>query len=138
MSLADAFAGQQAGGGAGADQQQRAGGSAGGATLSSESLNTLFEQCIRLAAENKITDRNVWQLNLISHLPDIVVAGAGAGAGAAGSGSGGRGFNFQKMSGGLDAGVAGRGVWGVLEQQQLAHGAPSAKLVSRRRRAPAV
>jgi hypothetical protein len=59
----------------------------------------MFEQCIKLAAENKITDKNVWQLDLIQHLPSIVQAGQAAGL------RGGGGFNFQKMSGGLDAGV---------------------------------
>jgi condensin complex subunit 2 len=58
----------------------------------------MFEQCIKLAAENKITDKNVWQLDLIQHLPSIVQAGQAGGLR-------GGGFNFQKMSGGLDAGV---------------------------------
>jgi condensin complex subunit 2 len=59
----------------------------------------MFEQCIKLAAENKITDKNVWQLDLIQHLPSIVQAGQAGGL------RGAKGFNFQKMSGGLDAGV---------------------------------
>jgi hypothetical protein len=68
-----------------------------GPVLSSDALNALFEHCIKLAAENKITDRNVWQLDLISHLPELVVAGQATRTAA--------GFNFQKLSGGLDAGV---------------------------------
>jgi condensin complex subunit 2 len=82
-SLSDAFAGSS--------------GDQGKPTLSQEALSTMFEQCIKLAAENKITDKNVWQLDLIQHLPSIVQAGQAAGLG--------KGFNFQKMSGGLDAGV---------------------------------
>ncbi|KAF8066223.1 hypothetical protein HT031_002545 [Scenedesmus sp. PABB004] len=81
-SLAGAFAG---------------GGGDGGPTLAPEALASMFEHCIKLAAENKITDRNVWQLELIQHLPSIVRSGQGA--------RGGVPFNFQKMSGGLDAGV---------------------------------
>lgn len=65
-------------------------------TLSTDALNTMFEQCIKLAAENKITDKNVWQLDLIKHLPSIVLAGQTITTSA---------FNFQKISGGLDAGV---------------------------------
>jgi hypothetical protein len=83
-SLSDAFAGSS--------------GDQGKPTLSQEALSTMFEQCIKLAAENKITDKNVWQLDLIQHLPSIVQAGQAAGLR-------GGGFNFQKMSGGLDAGV---------------------------------
>lgn len=85
-SLSDAFAGSSG------EQQGK------GPTLSQEALSTMFEQCIKLAAENKITDKNVWQLDLIQHLPSIVQAGQAASLR-------GGGFNFQKMSGGLDAGV---------------------------------
>jgi len=65
--------------------------------LSEEARSALLEQCLKLATENKITDRNAWHLDLISHLPDIV------GSGSVGNRS--SGYNFQKMSGGLDAGT---------------------------------
>lgn len=81
-SLSDAFAGEHQ--------------DAAKPTLSTEALNNMFERCIKLAAENKITDKNVWDLNLIQHLPSIVLAGQQASKSA---------FNFQKISGGLDAGV---------------------------------
>lgn len=68
--------------------------------LSEEARNNLLEQCLKLATENKITDRNAWHLDLISHLPDIVGSGPAARAQHSSSSS----FNFQKMSGGLDAG----------------------------------
>lgn len=64
--------------------------------LSQEALSAIFDNCIKLAAENKITDKNVWQLNLIEHLPSIIQSARINNA---------AGFNFQKMSGGLDAGV---------------------------------
>jgi hypothetical protein len=67
--------------------------------LSEQARNALLEQCLKLATENKITDGNAWHLDLIQHLPDIVSSGPGR---AQGSSSG---YNFQKMSGGLDAGA---------------------------------
>jgi Condensin complex subunit 2 len=96
-SLCDAFSG-------GADQA----GADAALTLPTEALSAMFEQCIRLAAENKISERNVWQLDLIRHLPSIVgAAAAGGGRGAAAGGDAtSDGFSFQKISGGLDAGVA--------------------------------
>ena len=74
------------------------GGGAGGAgrpsvVLSESELRTMLDLALKLAAENKITDRNVWSLPLIDHLPDMV--------GAAGGG----GNYFTRISGGLDAGV---------------------------------
>jgi hypothetical protein len=57
-------------------------------------LSQMLDLCLRLAAENRITDKNVWALPLIDHLPDIVQTAA---KGAA--------VNFGKMSSGLDAGV---------------------------------
>jgi condensin complex subunit 2 len=73
------------------DQQDRR---AAGPGLTPEQLKDLLDNCLKLAAENKITDKNVWALPLISHLPEIVHAAART-----------EGFNFQKMSSGLDAGV---------------------------------
>lgn len=57
-------------------------------------LSQMLDLCLRLAAENRITDKNVWALPLIDHLPEIVQTAA---KGAA--------VNFGKMSSGLDAGV---------------------------------
>jgi condensin complex subunit 2 len=67
--------------------------------LSEQARNALLEQCLKLATENKITDGNAWHLDLIQHLPDIVSSGPGRGQGSS------SGYNFQKMSGGLDAGA---------------------------------
>lgn len=99
LSLSDAFAGH-------ADQhsrqQQQAG--AGGSskpTLSEEARTMLLEQCLKLASENKINDRNAWSLDLITHLPDIV----GSGPSRAQQSHNNSTYNFQKMSGGLDAGT---------------------------------
>jgi hypothetical protein len=50
----------------------------------------MFEMCLKLSTENKINDRNVWSLEFITHLPDIVRTSKA---------------NFQKMSGGLEAGA---------------------------------
>lgn len=115
LSLSDAFAGQ-----AGSQQhnnsdQQH---NSNKPRLTEEACNALLEQCLKLATENKITERNAWQLNLITHLPDIVGGPARGGSGSRGGGRGGAGavsssaaagFNFQKMSGGLDAGRGGVG-----------------------------
>jgi hypothetical protein len=98
LSLSDAFSGH-------ADQQgqqqkqQQAGASSSKPVLSEQARNALLEQCLKLATENKITDGNAWHLDLIQHLPDIVSSGPGRGQGSSG------GYNFQKMSGGLDAGA---------------------------------
>lgn len=62
--------------------------------LSVLELNDLLDMSLKLAAENKINDRNVWVLPLIDHLPEIVKREAEL-----------NNFNFQKMSSGLDAGV---------------------------------
>jgi hypothetical protein len=58
--------------------------------LSEAECNAMFEMCLKLSTENKINDRNVWSLEFITHLPDIVRTSKA---------------NFQKMSGGLEAGV---------------------------------
>lgn len=84
--------------------------SAGGAAAPSKSLHMseaelreMLDLSLKLAAENKITDRNVWSLPLIDHLPDMVMRVAREDA--EGSGSNGGGNYFAKISGGLDAGV---------------------------------
>ena len=92
-SLADTFA---AGGGSAADAPAAAPPPA--ALLTEAELEGILEVSLRLAAENKISDRNVWALPLIDALPELI-RHEQALRGAAG------GFNFQKMSGGLDAGV---------------------------------
>ncbi len=89
-SLADAFAD---------GDKENAPAAVNGATakaLDHTQITHIFDTCLKLAAENKITDRNIWALPLIDYLPDIVRAEAV---------SEGSGFSFQKMSGGLDAGV---------------------------------
>lgn len=68
--------------------------------LSENARNALLEQCLKLATENKITDRNAWHLDLITHLPEIVSSGSTRNQSSSSSS-----FNFQKMSGGLDAGA---------------------------------
>jgi len=82
---------------------------AAAACLSQDELRCMLDEALKLTAENKITDRNVWSLPLIDHLPDMVhraapdpvAAGAAAGAGADGGGTN----YFTRISGGLDAGV---------------------------------
>ncbi|KAM1164639.1 hypothetical protein ACFX13_024759 [Malus domestica] len=32
----------------------------------------LFQNCIKLASENKINQKNTWEVNLIDHLTDII------------------------------------------------------------------
>lgn len=84
LSLSDAFAGQS-------DQhrgQQQS--DSDRCMLSEAECNAMFEMCLKLSTENKINDRNVWSLEFITHLPDIVRTSKA---------------NFQKMSGGLEAGV---------------------------------
>ena len=35
-------------------------------------MSALYQQCIKLATENKITSKNTWALGLIDHLHDLV------------------------------------------------------------------
>lgn len=35
-------------------------------------VSALYQQCIKLATENKITSKNTWSLGLIDHLHDLV------------------------------------------------------------------
>jgi hypothetical protein len=80
---------------------------AAAARLSEPELKTMLDMALKLAAENKITDRNVWSLPLIDFLPDMVQhAPAGDEASAdAGGEPGGPTNYFTRISGGLDAGV---------------------------------
>lgn len=58
-------------------------------------LKTLYDRCIRLTAENKLTKSNVWDMDIIYHMPNIIR-----------DHSSGENFSFQKASCGLDAGVS--------------------------------
>ncbi|KAL8459040.1 hypothetical protein ACS0TY_036498 [Phlomoides rotata] len=40
--------------------------------LGKEQILDLFQNCIKLASENKINQKNTWELNLIDHLCDII------------------------------------------------------------------
>ncbi|GLU23779.1 hypothetical protein SLE2022_397570 [Rubroshorea leprosula] len=40
--------------------------------LSKQQIIDLFQNCIKLASENKINKRNSWKLKLIDHLSDII------------------------------------------------------------------
>jgi hypothetical protein len=78
--------------------------------LSEQELRMMLDVALKLAAENKITDRNVWSLPLLDHLPDMVQRAAPdapepAAADAGGGGGGGGTTYFTRISGGLDAGV---------------------------------
>eukprot|EP01083_Nonionella_stella_P005166 15000_1 len=41
--------------------------------LSDTQLSTLYRECIRLNLTNRITQRNSWTLDLIDHMPDIIM-----------------------------------------------------------------
>ncbi|KAI9075362.1 hypothetical protein K1719_042674 [Acacia pycnantha] len=62
--------------------------------LSSDQIVELFRNCIKLASENKITQKNSWQLKLIDHLSEIIKVDAENAQ-----------PNFQKASCTLEAGV---------------------------------
>ncbi|KAL9262018.1 Condensin complex subunit 2-like protein [Drosera capensis] len=63
--------------------------------LGKEQIVKLFHNCIKLARENKINQKNTWELNLIDHLRDIIKVEEEDDAGT----------NFQKASCTLEAGV---------------------------------
>ncbi|TQD84708.1 hypothetical protein C1H46_029731 [Malus baccata] len=63
--------------------------------LSREQIIKLFQECIKLASENKITQKNTWELKLIDHLSDIIKVGTENGTET----------NFQKASCTLEAGL---------------------------------
>lgn len=68
---------------------------AGNTCLSEEQVVELFQRCIKLASENKINQKNSWELKLIDHLSDIIKVEAGNDSET----------NFQKASCTLEAGV---------------------------------
>ncbi|KAJ9551715.1 hypothetical protein OSB04_015760 [Centaurea solstitialis] len=43
-----------------------------GSFLGQEQIMEMFQNCIKLASENKINQKNTWELNLIDHLCDII------------------------------------------------------------------
>ncbi|ONI13415.1 hypothetical protein PRUPE_4G220400 [Prunus persica] len=63
--------------------------------LSREQIIDLFQNCIKLASENKINQKNTWELKLIDHLSEIIKVEA----------ENDRETNFQKASCTLEAGV---------------------------------
>ncbi|XP_066311943.1 condensin complex subunit 2 [Miscanthus floridulus] len=63
--------------------------------LNREQVMDLFHNCIKLASENKINQKNTWELGLIDHLSEIIQAGADEDEET----------NFQKASCTLEAGV---------------------------------
>ncbi|XP_057862011.2 condensin complex subunit 2 isoform X2 [Cryptomeria japonica] len=65
-----------------------------GALLAKDQILDLFQNCIKLASENKINQRNTWELDLIDHLSDIIKVEDEDTE-----------TNFQKASCSLEAGV---------------------------------
>lgn len=63
--------------------------------LNKEHILELFQNCIKLASENKINQKNTWELSLIDHLCDIIKVDAENHVDT----------NFQKASCTLEAGV---------------------------------
>lgn len=63
--------------------------------LNKQQIFDLFQNCIKLASENKINQKNTWELNLIDHLTDIIKAEEENDSET----------NFQKASCTLEAGV---------------------------------
>ncbi len=59
-------------------------------------MDQLYQSCIKLASENKISQKNTWSLGLIDHLSDLVKPSGPEGAG---------GTNFQRASCTLEAGI---------------------------------
>ena len=71
--------------------------------LDAAAVAALYQNCLKLASENKITAKNTWALPLIDHMADLVAAGGpGGGGGAGGEG----GTDFQRASLTLAAGVS--------------------------------
>ncbi|XP_062212521.1 condensin complex subunit 2-like isoform X2 [Phragmites australis] len=62
--------------------------------LNRDQVMDLFHNCIKLASENKINQKNTWELGLIDHLSEIIQAGEEDDE-----------TNFQKASCTLEAGV---------------------------------
>ncbi|KAK9924503.1 hypothetical protein M0R45_032869 [Rubus argutus] len=63
--------------------------------LDKQQILELFQNCIKLASENKINQKNTWELNLIDHLAELVKVEEEQDAET----------NFQKASCTLEAGV---------------------------------
>ncbi|XP_042519041.1 condensin complex subunit 2 [Macadamia integrifolia] len=63
--------------------------------LCKDQIMELFQNCIKLASENKINQKNTWELNLIDHLSEIIKVEAEDNMET----------NFQKASCTLEAGV---------------------------------
>ncbi|KAG8051727.1 hypothetical protein GUJ93_ZPchr0001g31443 [Zizania palustris] len=63
--------------------------------LNRDEVMDLFQNCIKLASENKINQKNTWELGLIDHLSEIIQAGKDDDDET----------NFQKASCTLEAGV---------------------------------
>ena len=59
-------------------------------------MAALYQNCLKLASENKITSKNTWALPLIDHLADLVAPAAGSTGGT----------DFQRASLTLAAGVS--------------------------------
>ncbi|GBG78147.1 hypothetical protein CBR_g26183 [Chara braunii] len=70
-------------------------GSGSGGGLNRQQVLDLYQNCIKLASENKITQKNTWDLQLIDHISDIVKSEVDDQ----------NQTNFQKASCTLDAGV---------------------------------
>ncbi|GKV39604.1 hypothetical protein SLEP1_g47352 [Rubroshorea leprosula] len=64
--------------------------------LSKQQIIDLFQNCIKLASENKINQKNTWELKLIDHLSDIIKVDAAEADSQA---------NFQRASCTLEASV---------------------------------
>ena len=72
--------------------------------LDAAAVAALYQNCLKLASENKITAKNTWALPLIDHMADLVAGGGPGGAG--GPGGEGDGTDFQRASLTLAAGVS--------------------------------
>lgn len=81
---------------------------------STQNINSVYKQAIRMNAENKINASNSWNLSLIDHLDRVTMSSRGASASSSSVGSSGRtmddslivdGVNFTKASCTLDASV---------------------------------
>jgi Condensin complex subunit 2 len=46
------------------------------AALERSQVRELYNNCLKLASENKISQKNTWSLNLIDHISDLVRAAA--------------------------------------------------------------
>lgn len=75
--------------------------------LSPAAIAALYQNCLKLASENKITAKNTWALPLIDHLSDLVAADAPHADGGDGENANpNSGTDFQRASLTLAAGVS--------------------------------